>query len=94
MTSFTLDQLAELNESMNKSIREAHAESRKRKATRPPKSPVVRAAEHAQRASEAKDLARDIVGVPRPPLGHCQFCGAPAKHDVCRAHADLLEGNT
>jgi hypothetical protein len=93
VTAFTPEQRAELRASIDRSKREARAEPRKRKATRPPKSPVVRAAEHAQRASEAKDLARDIVGVPRPPLGHCQFCGAPAKHDVCHAHADLLEGN-
>lgn len=39
----------------------------------------------------ARDLARRIVGAPRPPrAGRCIYCGTAAPADiVCAAHADL-----
>jgi hypothetical protein len=92
VTAFTAAQKRELRASIAQSIREARAQSRERKASQPPKSPVQRAAEHAERASQAKQIAKDIVGPPRPPDDHCQVCGAPAKGDLCLAHSDLSEG--
>ncbi len=40
---------------------------------------------------QERDLARDIVGAPRPaPLGLCVFCGTPSPmRSTCEAHRDL-----
>lgn len=98
MTPFTPEQRAELRASIDRSQREARAESKRlraaserRRAEHLAKSEVVRAAEHAQRASQAKEIAKSVVAE-RPRRDECQFCGAPAKGGVCLAHSDLLEG--
>lgn len=84
---FNADQRRELREAIDQSKREAIAESRSRV-----KSPVVRAAEKAHRAQDAKPLMEAIVVAEplRDPF-HCSFCGGPAKDGVCHAHSNLVE---
>lgn len=89
MTPFTPKQRAELHAALDRSQREARAESERLRAERKEKSAVVRAAEHARRASEAKQAAAEIFDTPKPPGDHCEICGAPAKGDLCLAHSDL-----
>ena len=93
MSTFTADQKAELREAFVTSRRDALAESRRLASIpQPAKSPVVRAAQHAERAQSAKTIVRAIVGEPRKVVDHCVFCGAPAKNGVCRGHSDLIDG--
>lgn len=92
---FTTDQRAELRAAFEQSRREAVVElerlSRVRveRSTRPPKSPVLRAAEKAQRAQDAVTIARQVV-TERPANGdRCVFCGDKATAGFCHAHSDL-----
>lgn len=93
---FTPEQRAELRAAVDQSRREGLVELERlrqvrvqRESTRPKKSPVIRAAEMAQRAQDAVVIAREVVAE-RPVDGlRCCLCGAPAVCGFCVAHNDL-----
>lgn len=52
---------------------------------------LTRARRGRPQKTPAAQLAREVIGAPRPPrAGVCTYCGSPAAADfVCAAHADL-----
>jgi hypothetical protein len=89
---FTKEQRDELRAAIDQSKCEALAESRRLAGRRPVKSPVVRAAEKAQRAQEAPALARTLLSPSEPHRsGRCVYCGARCPGRACVAHSDLNE---